>query len=215
MPEDPLTRSVNASATRRHEFHQVLRSHLEPLTLLIEHRTVRRVRRRKVCENAFEAEVLAGKDRRQCAWKFIVSQSQPMHAGVDLQVISDRSSPFGRCRLQDLGGLWRRDRWCERMLDQGIGGIGVVCVKHENWRSNAGLTQCDAFVNVSTRKHCCSRLLESERDAAGTVTVAVGLDDGDDRGRHSAGLAHQMLLDRSEVLLQRVQVDTRRGVSCQ
>jgi hypothetical protein len=140
MPQDPLTTRAKSPITRRHELHQGLRSRIEPITLLIEHRTVWRVRRRKVCEDTFEPEVIAGEDGRQCAVKFIVSQSQPVHACVDFQVISDGSSPFGRCRLYNLGGLRRRDRWCERMLEQGMGTIRAVCVEHEDWRPNAGLT---------------------------------------------------------------------------
>jgi hypothetical protein len=140
MPEDSLPTRANSPITRSRELHQALRSRFEPLALLVEHRTVWRVRRRKVCEDAFELEVIAGKDGGQCAVKLIVSQSQPVHACVDFQVIADGSSPFGRCRLYNLGGLPRRDSWCERMLDQGIGSIRAVYVEHEDWRSNAGLT---------------------------------------------------------------------------
>jgi hypothetical protein len=47
------------------------------------------------------------------------------------------------------------------------------------------------------------------------MAVPVRLDDRDDRGRHAAGLTREMALDRSEIFLQRLQVDARRGVSPQ
>ena len=120
-----------------------------------------------------------------------MAEPEPVHAGVDLQVIADRRLTPRRGRLHRARGAGRRDRRRQRELEQAVEIADAQRAEHENRHAHAGLPEHDALFDIGARQHRRARLLERERDAWRAVTVGVGLDDGDDR-REVFDRAHSM-----------------------
>ena len=117
----------------------------------------------------------------------VVAEPEPVHAGVDLEVIARAARPArAAARLQRPARRRRRDRRRQAVLEDAVEVADAERAEHEDCGPHAGRPQHDAFLDVGAREHRGARLLERERHRSRAVPVGVRLDDGDDAGGAAA-----------------------------
>ena len=170
-------------APAQSEFRDDLRRLLESHALFVEQRQIRIVRRGEVRVDRLEPEVGAAQHLRQRAAQVVVAKPEPVHAGIDLQVIADGRPARRRGRLDRPRGGRRRDGRRQRKLEQPVEVADAQRAEHEDRHRHARAAEDDPFFDIRARQHRRARLLEREGDALRAVAVGVGFDDGDDAGR--------------------------------
>ena len=141
-----------------------------------------------------------------------------MHAGIDLQVITDARGAIGRGTLQGPAGGGARNRRRQVVFEDAGKIADAERAEHENPRPRSCLAQLDALFQIGDGQPGGARLFQRAGDAHGAVAVRVRLDDADDAGRRGGpprggpvegGFAGQILGQRSIVGARRVEIDAR------
>ena len=157
----------------------------EGRALRVHERVLGVFRGREVRVDAVEPQVRTDQQLAQGSSQVVMPEAEPVHAGVDLQVVADpRPTPRGfrfdgPCRGR------RRDRRHQVVLEQPAEIADAQRAEHEDGGAHPRRTQRDRLFDVGTRDHPRPGALERERHGNGAVPVGVGLDDGDDGGRRA------------------------------
>src|SRR5204863_5108337 len=105
------------STTKRVDRAQRL---LEPRALFGEERRTRIVRRGEVRVDGVHREVRAGEELGKRAAKIVVAKPEPVHAGVDLQMVVNLLPVARRGGLNGAGSRRRGDRRREAAVEQAV-----------------------------------------------------------------------------------------------
>src|SRR6185436_8941663 len=103
------------------------------------------------------------------AAQVVEPEPEPVHAGVDLQVIANALAIARRGRLHGARGARRRDRRREPAFEQAVEIADAERAEDENFRADAGGAQGRAFFDVSTGDEIRAGILERPRDLARAV----------------------------------------------
>ena len=166
---------MNRDAERR----QPHARRVESQPLLGERRVVGCIRGREVRVDSVDGEVRAGRDFRERAIEVVVPESETVHAGVDLQMATERHLASRGGLLEGARGGGRRDRGREVVREHALEIADAQRTKDQDWRAHTRFTQDDAFLDVGTRQHGCAGILERKAYFRGAMAVGVGLDDRD------------------------------------
>ncbi len=165
------------------ERRQVPPHALEPQALLLHQRMVGHVGRGEVRVDADELQVRARQQLRERARQVVVPQAQPVHSGVDLQVILQTRPAPGRRFLQRPAGRRRGDGRRQAVLEDAGDVADAERAEDEDLAANAGAPQHDRLLDVRARQHRGAGVFEGQADGGRAVAVGVGFHDGDDAGR--------------------------------
>ena len=137
---------------------------LEARALLVEQRVLGLVGGREVRVDGVELEVRAGQQLRQRAAQVVVAEAEPVHAGVDLQVVAERAAVARGRRLHA-----RAPRRASRSSASGVQSntpsrsLTLERAEDQDRRAHAGRAQRDAFLDVGARQQSRAGVLERER----------------------------------------------------
>ena len=163
---------------------------------------------REVRIHRIEDQVRTAEHLGQRRLEVVVSEAEPVHSGVDLQMAVQTTTARGRRGLQSACGRGRRDRRCEIVREDAVEVADAQSPEDQNWGPNAGGAEFDSLLDVGAREHQTLRRRRIRLDVSGhslerarhrrrAVAIRVGLDDGDQP-------RHRPLWDRSaEIRLQR------------
>ena len=204
---------------RRRQRFDVDERALEPRVLLVKERRLRIVCRGKVRIHRIEIEIRTGEQLGQRARKIVEPEPEPVHPGVDFEVIPHALPVPRRGRLHRTRRARRRDRRRQPAVEQAIEIADAEGAKHQNVRADPGLAQHCAFFDIGASQKVRSGLFKRAPHLPGAMTVSVGLDHRNQARHPIAPFAADMLDDAPVVRLERVQVDsgnggTNHGVSC-
>ena len=168
---------------------------------------------REVRVDGVELEVRAREQLRQRAAQVVEAEPEPVHAGVDLQVIADALAVARRGGLHGARRARRRNRRRQPAVEQAIEIADAQRAEHQNLGADAGGPQRRAFLDVGAGQQIGAGLFERARHLAGAVAVGVRLDDGDHAGRRAARprLALERGADVPVVRLERREIDAGDG----
>ena len=153
---------------------------IESHALLVEQRAAGIVGGREVRVDGLELEVLAREQLRQRAAQVVEPESEPVHAGVDLQVVAQPLLVAGGGRLHRLRGAGRRDGRRQPAVEQAVEIADAERAEHQDLGPHAGGAQHRSFLDVGAGEQIGAGLLERARHLARAVPVGVRLDDGND-----------------------------------
>jgi hypothetical protein len=183
---------------------------LEPRALLAKERRARIVGRREMRVDGFELEVLAREQLGQRAAQVVVAKTEPIHPGVDFQMVADAFAVARRGRLDGACRRRCRDGRGEPTVEQAIEIADAQRAEDENRRPDARGPEGSAFFDVSAGQKVRAGVLERARDLGGAMSVRIRLDDGDDPRNTGSGPRFPKLVDdRAVVRFQRGQIDAR------
>ncbi len=200
------------SAERCHLGNRPVEAH----PLLLEQRRVGHVGRCEVGVHGVKVQVLTGEQVRQGGAKVVEPESEPVHAGVDLQVVGERALVPRRGGLHGLRGAWRRDRRRQVAVEQPVEIADAERAEHEDFRAHASRAQHGTFFDVRAREQVGASVLECASHLARAVSVGIGLHDRNHPRRASRLLTGEKLDDVAIVRFERVEVDAcgRRTDQC-
>ena len=182
--------------------------------LVVEHGTSGNVGGCEVGEHRIQPQVRAGEQLGQHAAEVVEPVPEPVHAGVDLEVVGDGRPMPCRRRLHRARRARRRDRRGQRILEQPVEIADAQRPEHQNRHAHAGAAQHDALFDIGAREHRRACLFERQRDTIGAMPVGIRLDDRNDvRRSRRACCAAEKIANRAEVAPQRAQVDVRDGAA--
>ncbi len=170
----------------------------EARDLLVGVRILRLVGHREVRTHARERERLPVEHAHRERDRVLDPASDAMHAGVDLEVHSQRRAARGAAQRVDPGLRVHHGR--EAMGDDRRRRIRYRLGKHEHGGVDPGLAQLHAFLDERDPETARARLHRGTRDRHGAVPVRLGFDDGHDRGgRHERGQHAHVLPNGFEI----------------
>ena len=159
---------------------------LEPLVLLGHQRVLGNVGCREVRVHRRELEVRAGEQLADHAGQVVMAKAEPVHAGVDLQVVSHAQPAPGRLALDGRPRRRGGDGRGEAVVEQAGQLADAQRAEDEDLGGHAAAPEHDRLLDVGAREHRRARALEGARHGDGAVAVGVRLDDGDDARRMAA-----------------------------
>ena len=145
---------------------------------------------REVGVDGVDDDVGARRDLRQRVLEVVVAETEPVHAGVDLEVAAQRHVVAGRSGLERASGAGRRDRRRQIVLEDAVEVADAERAEDQHRCPDARLPQDDGFLDVGAGEHRRPCLLERQRDLRRAVPVAIGLDHRDDPGVDVVGSDH-------------------------
>ena len=161
---------------------QLLEHALETLALLGKQRTLGIVSRREVRVDRRDGQVLARQQRRHRAIELIVTEPEPVHARVDLQMTREAHAAARGGLFQRDDGLRCRYGGRQLVLEHAVDVANAERAEDEDGQAHAGAAQQDAFFDIRGREERRTSRFERQRDARGAVAVRVGLHHADDAG---------------------------------
>ena len=188
------------------ERRQARQRRLEPLALQGEQGVLGVVGGGEVRVDRLDPQVAAGRDVRDCPRQVVVSEAEPVHPGIDLEVAAERASVTRRGGFERTPRRRRRHRRRQVVAEDAVEVADAQGAEDQDRDADAGLAQDDAFLDIGAGEHRGARLLERAADFDRAVPVGVGLDDGDD-----AGAAGDEGGNRAQVVLEGGEVDARDG----
>ena len=156
---------------------------LESDPLLGEQRRFRVVSGGEVRVDRVEVQIPTGEQAGQCPFQVVEAKPEPVHAGVDFEVIPQTLVVFLSRGLHRTSRAGRRDGWRQTAVEQAIEIADAERPEHEDVGVHAGRSQHGAFFDVGARQQIRARRFERERHLSRAVTVGVRLDDGNDSRR--------------------------------
>ena len=129
-----------------------------------------------------EIQVLAGQQSGQRAPQVVEAEAEPVHPGVDLQVVADAALVLLRRGLHRERGAGGRDRRRQPAVEQAVEIADAQRAEDEDVGAHAGGAQRRAFLDVGAGEQIGARLFQRERDLAGAMAVGVRLDHRDNTG---------------------------------
>ena len=122
-----------------------------------------------------ELEIGARQQRRQRSPQVVEPESEPVHAGVDFQVIPQPLLVLLRRGLHGARGARRGNGRREPAVEQAVEVADAERAEHEDLCPHAGLAQRVPFFDVGAGQQIGARILERQRHLRGAVSVRVGL----------------------------------------
>jgi hypothetical protein len=104
-----------------------------------------------------------------------VAEPEPVHAGVDLQVIADRHGALAAAGLHGLGRRRARDARGEAELEDAVEVADAERTEDEIGTRTPARRSTTPSSMSAHGQHRGARLLERQRHALGAVAVRVGL----------------------------------------
>ena len=149
-----------------------------------------------------------------------MTEAEPVHPGVDLQVAAQAGAAGTAGGAQRLGGAGARDRRRQVVAEHAVDVADTERAEHQDRPAITGLAQLDPLLDVGDREPLGPGLRERAGDGYGPVAVGVGLDDRKD-ARRGAGRRRPRRLrplctvggQRTVIALGPRQVDPRRGAA--
>ena len=154
---------------------------LEPPLLLLEQRRRGLLGGGEVCVDGVEGKIATGEHGGQRRPQVVVPETEPVHAGIDLQVAADPDAAALRYGVQRPRRRRRRHRRREVVLEHAAEVADAERTEYENRYPHAGAAELYAFLDIRAGQHCGAGLLQGAGDDGRAVAVRIGLDDGDDR----------------------------------
>ena len=118
---------------------------------------------REVRVDRIELEVLAGQQLRQRPPQVVEPEAEPVHAGVDLQVIAEPLLVARGRRLHGARRARRRDRRRQAAVEQAVEIADAQRAEDEDVGPDAGGAQRGAFLDVGARQQVGAGVLERPR----------------------------------------------------
>ena len=188
-----------------------LREHgVEARPLLGEERVIGIVGGRKVRIDRIDFEVRAAGHFGQRSIDVVVPEPEPVHPGVDLEMTPQGDATGRGRRLKRPRRARRGDGWRQVMVEHAVEVADTERAKHEDRRPDPRLPQHDRLLDIRAGKHGGAGILERARDLGRAVAVGIGLDDGDEAGRRTAG-GREIRGNRTAVATDRVEIDAGDG----
>ena len=195
--------------------HQILNlaaRRVEADALLVEQRRLRIVSGREVRVDGLEVEVLAGEQLRQRPPEVVEAEAEPVHAGVDLQVIADALAVLLRRRLHRVRGAGRGDGRRQAAIEQPVQIADAQRAEHQDVAAHTRRPQRRAFLDVGAGEQIGAGVFEGERDLPGAVSVGIRLDHRNHPGGARA-ILREIVDDVLVVGLERVKINPRDRLS--
>ena len=204
-----IERSRLTSVALAAQLVDLLQRAIESDALLVEQRAAGIVGGREVRVDGRELEVLAFDQLRQRAAQVVEPESEPVHAGIDLQVVPQPLLVAGGGRLHRFRGAGRRDGRRQPAVEQAVEIADAERAEHQDVGLHAGGAQHRSFFDVGAGKEIGAGILERARHLARAVPVGVRLDDGNDARRRVGTFAPEPRVDRAIVGPEGGEVDSR------
>ena len=148
-----------------------------------------------MCVHGVQLEVLALEQRRQRATHVVGAEPEPIHPGVDLQMVVDALLiPLGGS-LHRRRGTGCRNRRREPAVEQTVEVAHAQRAKDQDFRLHARLAQRVPFLDIRARKEIRSGLFECQRHLPRAVPVRVRFHDRDHARSAIASFGGEMLDD--------------------
>ncbi len=184
---------------------------LEAEALLVEQRRLRIVGGGEVRVHRRELEVGTGQQLRQRSAHVVEAEAQPVHPGVDLQVISQPLVVLPGRRLNRPRGARGRNGRRQAAVEEAVEIADAQRPEHQDLRAHAGLAQRVPLLDVGAGHQIGARLFERQRHLSRSVSVGIGFHDGDHARRAITRFRGEVLDDAAVVGLERVEIDPRDG----
>ena len=195
-------------AVARRERVDVVQCALESSALFMKQRRVRIVGGGEMRIDGIERQVRTGEQLGQRAGEIVEPEPEPVHAGVDFQVIAHPLLVPRRCRLHGTCRSRCRDGRRQPAIEQAIEIADAQRAEDQNLRAHSRIAQHRAFFDVRACHEIRSGVLERAGNLSCAVAVRVGFHHRNQAGRAIASLTGQVLDNAAVVRLEGTQVDS-------
>jgi hypothetical protein len=166
-------------ASRHAEGRKPGKRRLESLALRGEQRLFGIVGGGEVRVDRVDAQVGARGHVRDGPIQVVVTKTEPVHPGVDLQMAAECRAVASGSGLERAGRAGGRDRRRQGMLEEAIEVADAERAEHQDRDAHARLPKGDPLFDVRAGEHRGTRGLECHPCLTRAVAVGVRLHDGD------------------------------------